>query len=286
LGDVRFQKPYDRLKDSTGRAEILRSMSSEDVIAALAAASREQDPLLANVLASEAQNRVSREEAALECLGEGVCIVDAQARVVHINRAGADLIHRPATEVLWHPAREVLNLIDPTLGEAGGLRPEDVVLATGRGIESEEGVLTPNGSDRKVLVGYSAAPVRREGEVTGVVIAFRDITQRRRAEQALAQSEARLRRLLQAIPDAILVIDPNGCVRYVNPAAEDLLGRGAQELLGASLGIPSVSVGGAEVDVSGAGGTWRLARQRTIPFEWENEPAFLSIYSQVREPKA
>lgn len=286
MGDARFQKPYDSLKESARPAELLRSMSSEDVIAALAAASRENDPYLANVLASEAQNRVSRESAAIAVLSQGVYILDAGSRVVYINQAAADMIQRSEADTLGRSSAEVIDLKDGTLTEWGGEAPTDIALATGRIVGTENGVLTPRGTDQTVLVAYSAVPMRREGEVTGVVIAFRDITARRRAERALVESEARLRAVLDAIPDAILVLDPSGRVRYANPGAHELFGRGAHELVGASLGIPTVGVGGgAEVDVSDAGGTWRLATQRTIPFEWEHAPALLSIYSQVRDQK-
>jgi hypothetical protein len=47
-----------------------------------------------------------------------------------------------------------------------------------------------------------------------------------------------------------------------------------------TLGVPSMDPKGAVVDVSIAGGTWRRARLRTVASEWENEPAFLTIYSQ------
>lgn len=283
VGDVRFQAPYERLKESTRPAELLQSMSSEDVIAALAAASREQDPYVANVLATEALNRVGREAAAIDSLGQGVYVVDKDARVVYMNRAAALLINRPQTEVLGRPVREAVGLKDGTIGAGDERGPEALALANGRAVESEDGILVPNRDDREVLVAYSAVPMRRDDVVTGVVVAFRDITERRRAQQALAQNEARLRQLLETIPDAILVLDPAGRVRYSNPAAHDLFGRTAQELLGASLGVPSESAMGAEVDVSDAGGTWRLARQRTIPFEWEDAPAFLSIYSEIQD---
>lgn len=286
LGDVRFQKPYDKLKESGRPAELLRSMSSEDVIAALAAASRENDPYLANVLASEAQNRVGRENAAIAVLSQGVYILDAGSRVVYINQAAADMIQRSEANVLGRPSAEAINLKDGTLTEWASDAPTEIALATGNVIGSENGVLTPIGTNQAIAVAYSVVPMRRGGEVTGIVIVFRDITERRRAERALVESEARLRGVLDAIPDAILVLDPSGRVSYANPGAHELFGRVANELIGVELGIPTVSVGGTEVDVSAAGGTWRLAIQRTFPFEWEHAPALLSIYSQVRDSEA
>ncbi|MEA3199583.1 MAG: hypothetical protein QOE90_1011 [Thermoplasmata archaeon] len=281
MGDARFDKPYERLKEAMRPAEFLRTMPSEDVIAALAAASRQNDPLLANVLATEAQNRVSREATAIEQLGHGVYVVDANARIAYINQAGADMLQRPATDIVGHPSREIIHLTDPTLAEHPDQRPDEVALATGRTIETEHGMIHANDQRPPILIAYSAVPLRREVEITGVVVSFRDITQRRRSEEALARSEARHRQLLDAIPDAILMLDEKGRVRYANPAASELFGRTTESLLGMSLGVPSLDAKGNVVDVSTAGGTWKRARLRTVPSEWEHEPAYLTMYSQL-----
>lgn len=281
MGDARFDKPYEQIKEAMRPAELLRSMASEDVIAALAAASRQNDPLLANVLATEAQNRVIREATAIEQLGHGVYVLDASARVAYINQAGADMLQRAASNILGQLSRDVIHLTDPTLTEHPGQRPDEVALATGRTIETEHGILNAQGQRGPLLIAYSAVPLRREDVITGVVVGFRDITQRRRSEEALARSEERHRLLLDALPDAILVIDHSGRVRYANPAAHELFGRPSEDLMGRMLGMPSLDPKGSVVDVSTAGGNWRRARLRTVASEWEHEPAFLAIYSQI-----
>ena len=61
----------------------------------------------------------------------------------------------------------------------------------------------------------------------------RDITSRKRAEQALEQSEARFRAIATAAPDAIVMMDPAGRVTFWNPAAERIFGYAAAEAVGA-----------------------------------------------------
>ena len=77
------------------------------------------------------------------------------------------------------------------------------------------------------------------GEVAGLVGAFLDITERKRAERELQQSNDLLRAIIEAAPTAIVGLDLDGNVHTVwNPAAEKMLGWSAQEVMGHLL--PSV----------------------------------------------
>ncbi|KHK02677.1 diguanylate cyclase/phosphodiesterase (GGDEF & EAL domains) with PAS/PAC sensor(s) [Desulfovibrio sp. TomC] len=70
-----------------------------------------------------------------------------------------------------------------------------------------------------------------EGRASLIGIA-RDITDRRQSDEALRQSEMRLRRIIEAARDAIIMTDADGVVTFWNPAAESLLGYPAAEALG------------------------------------------------------
>ncbi len=86
----------------------------------------------------------------------------------------------------------------------------------------------------------SAAPIRDEaGEILGVVLVFRDVTDKRLADRKLRESEERVHELLefhQAITtnmgEGLYTVDSQGLVTYINPTAERLLGWTSDELLG------------------------------------------------------
>jgi len=62
-----------------------------------------------------------------------------------------------------------------------------------------------------------------------------DITGRKLAEKALADSEARLRAALDGAAVGFLVVDEQGVIELVNPAAEQIFGYSKEEVLGQSV---------------------------------------------------
>ncbi len=69
-------------------------------------------------------------------------------------------------------------------------------------------------------------------QVASVVANYRDITARRRAEQALRESEERLRHIVEHAQDLIYYCSPEGRFTYVNPAAARVMGYREDELIG------------------------------------------------------
>lgn len=82
----------------------------------------------------------------------------------------------------------------------------------------------------------------KEGKPFEILGVTRDITERKRADQALRESERCYAELIQQAPDPIVTLDRLGYLKTVNPAAELALGYSSQELMGkhfAKLGVLS-----------------------------------------------
>ena len=89
---------------------------------------------------------------------------------------------------------------------------------------------------REFPVEISLSPVQTADglQVFATVV---DITARKAAEAALAESERRFRTVLEASPNAIIAVNPDGTIGYVNPRAAEAFGYEIEELIGAHFSI-------------------------------------------------
>ncbi|MCL6644728.1 MAG: PAS domain S-box protein [Dehalococcoidia bacterium] len=79
----------------------------------------------------------------------------------------------------------------------------------------------------------STQPLRAgDGEVLGQVFFYEDVTAQVVAEQALAESEARLRAMVEEMETGVTVVNRHGVITHANPAAARLLGLPADQVVG------------------------------------------------------
>ncbi len=74
-----------------------------------------------------------------------------------------------------------------------------------------------------------------ENKIDGVVVTFVDISERRRAEDTVRESEARVKAIINGVADAIVTIDGAGVVQSVNQAAAAMFGYAPDELMGQNI---------------------------------------------------
>lgn len=102
---------------------------------------------------------------------------------------------------------------------------------------------------------------------------------------ALIKSETQFQVLISKNPDGIIVIDANGIVQFINPAALSLFSRQEDELLGQVLGFPVVGEDNTEVDVRTGTGESRVAQMRVVQIEWQGKKSYLVSLRDVTQQK-
>jgi len=103
--------------------------------------------------------------------------------------------------------------------------------------------------------------------------------------QALRAADARFHAIVDRSADGVVVVREDGVIRFVNPAAERLLGRPAQRLLGGVFGVPIVPGEVTEIDLLHKGGASRSAEMRVTATQWQGQPAYLATLRDVTERK-
>ena len=99
-----------------------------------------------------------------------------------------------------------------------------------RGIRLETSLIW---NDQTLWFSDSLSPVRdTDGTITGVVTVSQNITERKRAEIALLESEATARALINAPTDSVILMDNRGIILALNETAARRFGRPVDELVG------------------------------------------------------
>jgi len=103
--------------------------------------------------------------------------------------------------------------------------------------------------------------------------------------EQLTKHDERLRRLIQQNADGMVVVNHDGIVRFVNPAAAALLGRDKNELLNRPFGYSHYVVETPEIEIVHHGGEKCYAAIHAVAIEWKQEQATLLSLHDVTERK-
>lgn len=138
-------------------------------------------------------------------------IIDCNGKIKEVLGFDKDEIIGRSVAALFHP--HDLPRIHETVKE---------VIKKGASYDKQYEMVKKDGST--VVVSVNSTPLKNEkGKITEVVSIAEDITERKRVEEALLQSEKRYRQLVDMLPDAILTLN-EGRIIFANAAAYDLLG--------------------------------------------------------------
>ena len=171
--------------------------------------------------AEEAQRVLA---AIVESSSDGILAISPDGVVLTWNRGAEMISGYTAAEVVGRPVR---NLVEYPDRLPQFLRQ----VLDGHVVCQYEGVCRHK-SGRKLDVCVTGSPVRdREGKVVAVSAVLRDISEWRKAEQALRESEEKFRQLAESIREVFWICDPRTYqVQYVSPAYEQMWGRSLQSV--------------------------------------------------------
>jgi PAS domain S-box-containing protein len=162
-----------------------------------------------------------RYRTTIDAMGDAIHLVGPDLRFTLVNpahRQWAKELGSGTPDYIGHTIFEVFPSLPDRLRDK--LRDEyDRVFRTGETLITEESTMF---GDRELVTETRKIPIFEKGRVTQVVTVMRDITERKRAEEALRESEAQKQALLDASPDMIMQIDTNMKILWANRTALDM----------------------------------------------------------------
>jgi PAS domain S-box-containing protein len=147
-------------------------------------------------------------------------MLDAQGRITTWNTGAERIEGYTAAEAIGQPL-DILFSHEDVLRE----KPRRMLESAARtGRYEEEGWRVRRDGSRRWMSVVITAIRNRGGTLQGFVRVARDMTERKRSEEALRHSEERMRAILETALDAIIVMDTEGVVHEWNSAAEQMFG--------------------------------------------------------------
>jgi PAS domain S-box-containing protein len=179
----------------------------------------------------------------LASIGDGVIVTDTGGNVAFMNPVAESLTGWKNPEAKERSLEEVFPIIDE-LNRERLASPIGKVVQTGAVVEvaNHTVLLAKDGSE--VLINDSAAPIKdQNGNVLGVVVVFRDVSESKRAQAV----QSRLAAIIESSSDAILGEDMSGNITTWNRGAEALYGYTAAEIVGRPVSLLTPPERGGEL---------------------------------------
>ncbi|HLI83505.1 MAG TPA: response regulator [Bryobacteraceae bacterium] len=175
-------------------------------------------------------------ETTLRSIGDAVITTDKAGVVTFVNPVAESLTGWKAAEAVGQPLGNVFRIVNETTREEV-TSPAAKVLQNGTTVGLANHTLLISRDGKENPIDDSGAPIRSEhGGIAGVVLVFRDVAERRRAERQIEDSERRYRLLFEHNPQPMWVFDA-GTLAFlaVNNAAVYTYGYTREEFLAMTL---------------------------------------------------
>jgi PAS domain S-box-containing protein len=163
-------------------------------------------------------NRRDWLQITLASIGDGVITADADGRVNYLNPVAEKLTGWTIAEASGKEVEQVFHIVSESTGQTVE-QPVRIVIQRGLtvGLGNHTVLIARDGSQRPID-DSAAAIIDEHGQVVGVVLIFRDITERRRSEQLIESAREYAESIVTTVREPLLVLDAQLRVRSAHPS--------------------------------------------------------------------
>ncbi|WP_262965867.1 PAS domain S-box protein [Methylobacter psychrophilus] len=204
-----------------------------------------QEAMNSQLQQANATLQASEEKLAvtLFSIGDAVIATDAEARITLLNPLAEQLTGWTLAQATGCKIADIFHIINKETRQLATIPvTETLVYGTIQGLANHTVLISRDKTEYDI--SDSCAPIRdRNNQVIGAVLVFRNVTEEYAAQQALLDSTTVIQAILNTVVDGIITLNAaSGIIETVNPAAEQIFGYSAGELIGQefSLLIPEL----------------------------------------------
>ena len=187
---------------------------------------------------SQTENKLRKSEESLattlKSIRDGLIITDMKGLVTFMNPGAEALTGCKQEDALGKDLTEVFNIIDektrtPAENLTAKVLQESVIV----GVENHALLIAKAKTETPIL--YGAAPIKDDkGNITGSVLVFRDITERKKTEEELQESKSHFQTLFNVMVDPVVIVGGEGKILEITNRVKEVTGLKREELLGKS----------------------------------------------------
>lgn len=161
----------------------------------------------------------------LGSIGEGLITTGKKGEIIYMNPAAESITGWKTEEATNLPIQKVYNVRNEETD-----KPFDSIvsriLKDGCKVELENNTILKTKNSSNLIISNSGAPLfDSKGNISGTVLVFNDITDKKIIENKLKEREQQYRDLIQNLPEAVYTCDEFGFIQMYNKAAVALWGR-------------------------------------------------------------
>ena len=168
----------------------------------------------------------------LHSIGDAVIATDTEGKIVNMNPVAERLTGWTLSEAKDKELSSVFNIVNAKTREKA-VNPVDKVLEKGEtvGLANHTMLITKEGYGYQIA--DSAAPIKdKDGNIIGVVLVFRDVTDEYSMQEELKLSRERLKQIIDLVPHFIFAKDYSGTFIIANKAVAEVYGTSPEDLVG------------------------------------------------------
>jgi len=176
-------------------------------------------------LIQKQQETINHYKSLIDQSPDGFLLADLEGNILSVNKTICDRLHYPEGNLLKMNISQILDS-----GHHERLKQRlSKITKDGLLLEPVEYKLVTK-NKTPLFVEVSSTPYLHENKIIGIQSIIRDITRRKKAEDAQKESEQAYRHIFSSMVDALVILDTEGHIIDSNPAAASMYGYSNEEL--------------------------------------------------------